>query len=1048
MPAQGRNLAKFMPPTLKGVARERLFRILDKHRAASVIWVCGPSGAGKTTLVANYLQHKKRAISWVQLDRGDRDAPTFFYYLSMSSSARKRQVLPLLTPEYLPDVAKFAHRFFREFFALLPPKGAVVLDNWQEIDDVTLLQETLRCACEEVPQGNQLFVLSRYEPPIALARLRAQGKVAVLGWQEMRLTIQESAVIASALRPNLADATIDELHRRANGWLTGLRLLLDGAGPEGIENLDTNGETAVFNYFAGELYRRCSSDERSLWLKTALVPRFSAKLARELSGNAHAQDLLEDLSRRHFFIEKRGVDSDYEYHSLFKGFLIKQATRELNDAEFSSLQRRSASLLLRQGQLEDATNLFLNAQAWDDATQLILQQASTLIERGRGGTLRDWILRLPTFRVDTNPRLLYAIGAAQIPIDARGARRYLERSHKCFVTEGNDVGQALAIAGVLEANYYEYASYIGIEVWIDDLVRILEPGLTFPTPDAELMTNAWLLIAMTIRTPSHEFLPFCAERVVALIERGSEVNCNVIAGALLLNHYDYLADDKAQYVSALIKPHLGSTSLTPFNKVWWLLTEAQHCAQVMDYVRLQETVTEVQHVIEINGLRTTIMLDQYIVFWTKTANGQVTQASSLAPRLQALLNPKRRQEQLLFVWLAGVVELLRDNPARARSYADEYTKIAVETGSDCLLVWGFSLAALAYCMAGDFDEANRLLVSARAQQTRWHGERIDLLLHTIDTYVCLSAGDENGAEKAIKQSFRIGRKNNHLHLMPWIPAVMSRVCEFALASGIETDYATRLIRARQLTPSSSSLEPWPWPVRIRSLGQFQVFVNDAPLTSSRKAPKKPLDLLKLLVALGGEGVSSQVICDTLWPESEGDAAPKALSMALYRLRNLLGNDAAISLHEGKLSLNREICWIDIWVMRELSQSHSHGSVDLISTLLTLYRGEFASSESEHPWLIKARERWQALYVQSVVRVAETAENQNDWASAVESYRQALEPAPTAQELHRRLILCYLELGHRTEAAEAHSRCRAILRERGITPDLRLEGLRARAELAM
>src|SRR5258707_14254910 len=96
-------LAKTSRPTLATttVARRRLFRLLDRARRKPVTWVWGPPGAGKTTLVASYLQARKVRTLWYQLDEGDADVATFFYYLGVAAP-RRRRPLPLLTSQYRP----------------------------------------------------------------------------------------------------------------------------------------------------------------------------------------------------------------------------------------------------------------------------------------------------------------------------------------------------------------------------------------------------------------------------------------------------------------------------------------------------------------------------------------------------------------------------------------------------------------------------------------------------------------------------------------------------------------------------------------------------------------------------------------------------------------------------------------------------------------------------------------------------------------------------------------------------------------------------------
>jgi len=93
--------AKITRPHLRGVLpRLRLFHQLDQGRKRSLIWVTGPPGAGKTTLVSSYLDARKRRSLWYQIDAGDADVATFFHYLGLAAkhaAPRYRKPLPHLT---------------------------------------------------------------------------------------------------------------------------------------------------------------------------------------------------------------------------------------------------------------------------------------------------------------------------------------------------------------------------------------------------------------------------------------------------------------------------------------------------------------------------------------------------------------------------------------------------------------------------------------------------------------------------------------------------------------------------------------------------------------------------------------------------------------------------------------------------------------------------------------------------------------------------------------------------------------------------------------
>ena len=262
----------------------------------------------------------------------------------------------------------------------------------------------------------------------------------------------------------------------------------------------------------------------------------------------------------------------------------------------------------------------------------------------------------------------------------------------------------------------------------------------------------------------------------------------------------------------------------------------------------------------------------------------------------------------------------------------------------------------------------------------------------------------------------------------------AQLCTHALEAKIEPDYVRALVRTRQLAPAAGAahIEEWPWPIQIYSLGRFALVRDGVPVVFSGKTQKRPLDLLKVLIALGGRDVAQDRLAQVLWPQAEGDAATAAFNTTLKRLRALLGRADAITLSAGKLAVNPGVCWVDAWAF-ERGLRLAGNDVAATERALATYRGPFLGTE-EHAWSVPLRERLRARLLRGVRTVGGRLEAGERWAEAAELYQRGLDADDVAEELYQRLMVCHEQLGQRGEALSVFRRCKKVLKARaGLEP---------------
>jgi DNA-binding SARP family transcriptional activator len=259
----------------------------------------------------------------------------------------------------------------------------------------------------------------------------------------------------------------------------------------------------------------------------------------------------------------------------------------------------------------------------------------------------------------------------------------------------------------------------------------------------------------------------------------------------------------------------------------------------------------------------------------------------------------------------------------------------------------------------------------------------------------------------------------------------------------------RIVQRYALPAPPDAGERWPWLIRVRTLGGFSIERDGAPATAARKESRKPLDLLKLVIALGGEAVPVARLCAALWPEAEGDAARNSFDNTLHRLRKLLGGDRHVPLRAGGLGLDAATCWTDLAALEtcfaaidKLAPSADTAQIlALAERALGLWRGEFLAGEDDLHDVLAARTRIQAKFTRQMGALGIRLEAIGQHAAAVRLYQRVVEQQPLAEDIYRRLISCMLALEQRGEAYEVYRRCRQQLSVLlGIAPAPETEAL--------
>jgi LuxR family maltose regulon positive regulatory protein len=376
------------------VSRANLLDWLEASAATPVVAVCAPAGYGKTVLAAEWAQRDRRPFVWLSIDRHDNDPAVLLTYLAMGLD-RVEPIDPAVFRALASRGASIPHTVLPPLATALSSKALPVV---VVLDDVHLLhdQEGLDAVAvlvDHLPQGSQLVVISRGEPPLPMARWRAEGRLAELGPGELAMNQQEAGMLLAAARVELPDGEVAELTRRTEGWPVALYLAAlstkaqhrtgTGVGFGGRERF-------LVDYLQSALLAGLSPTEVRFLTRTAVLDRLSGPLCDAVLGTTGSAAMLESLERSNLLVVPLDRQREwYRYHQLFR----EQLRGELEGSEPGLVREfilRAAHWCQHHGLAEDAIGYAMDAGDADLVARGVEQAAIGVYRSGRLATVQRW----------------------------------------------------------------------------------------------------------------------------------------------------------------------------------------------------------------------------------------------------------------------------------------------------------------------------------------------------------------------------------------------------------------------------------------------------------------------------------------------------------------------------------------------------------------------------------------------------------------------------------------------------------------------------------
>jgi LuxR family maltose regulon positive regulatory protein len=391
----------FPPARINLVPRPRLIERLALGLTGPLTLISAPAGYGKTTLLSEWRASnagRTFPIAWLSLDPDDNELTRFLAYLIAAIGTIKpgfgEDIRFSLQDPQPPATHAILTNLVNELGELDFPFG-LALDDYHVITNQPI-HDALAYILDHLPPPMHLVMLSRADPPLPLARLRARNKITEIRAKHLCFSPDEAETfLRNVMGLALSNEDVDALERRTEGWAAGLQLAalsLQGRGDPGqfIASFE-GGSIYIVDYLVEEVLNLQSESLRTFLQQTSILDRLSGSLCEAITGQAGGQATLEQLERANLFVTPLGSDGGwYRYHSLFAD-VMRNRLRRKSPAEFVELNTRAARWFERNGAIGEAIHHALAANDRQGAALLVEQNAMSMLMMGELVTLSSWI---------------------------------------------------------------------------------------------------------------------------------------------------------------------------------------------------------------------------------------------------------------------------------------------------------------------------------------------------------------------------------------------------------------------------------------------------------------------------------------------------------------------------------------------------------------------------------------------------------------------------------------------------------------------------------
>ena len=298
------------------------------------------------------------------------------------------------------------------------------------IDDLQLLQEErdLQTLCELIRTGaeRRFVLLSRGAPPGSLMAFQYAGLMTVLEAEDLLFDQNDIRVLLQNCGITTTDNELATIRQESIGYPLGVNIIaryMSGGRPFSKE-IVAKGYREVFSYFEAAVYRRFDLPMRRFLLELAPFEQFDLEMARMVSGDPHAGDLLDWLLHNTSMLRCEDLHT-FSFWPQFRTFLLWQMGREYTDEKRKAIFGRGGLYYELKEDYAHALACYTKGGDHSKVSDLLVRNAELHPGMGHYSEMENYYRSLPESEIAASPSLMQGMSMlCALAMDYEGSERW------------------------------------------------------------------------------------------------------------------------------------------------------------------------------------------------------------------------------------------------------------------------------------------------------------------------------------------------------------------------------------------------------------------------------------------------------------------------------------------------------------------------------------------------------------------------------------------------------------------------------------------------